>query len=302
VIWSAGFRALGTSALVAVTRRSRLPDALLLVISELERIDATLSRFRKDSELMQVPEGVSTVVSPLLAEAVSTALDAAAASGGLVDPTVGASLVKLGYDRDYPQLRNGGPGPQPGPAPGWRTIQLDRASRTLRLRPGTVVDLGATGKALAADRAARAAATACRSGVLVNLGGDVAVAGAAPEAGWPVGVADDHHTAPDAVAQTVAIMSGGLATSSVTVRTWRRGDERMHHLIDPRTGRPAAVHWRTATVAADSCVEANTASTAALVAGEDAVERLGRAALAARLVAVDGSVVTLGGWPPQAAA
>ena len=301
MIWSATFRALGTSALVAVTRRSRLPDALLLVVSELDRIDAALSRFREDSELMQVPGGVPTAVSPLLAEAVGTALDAAAASGGLVDPTVGASLVKLGYDRDYAELVDGGPSPEPVPVPGWRTIRLDRPSRTLRLSPGTLVDLGATGKALAADRAARAAASACGSGVLVNFGGDVAVAGAAPEAGWPVGIAEDHRTSPDAVAQTVAIRSGALATSSVTVRTWTRGGERMHHLIDPRTGRSAEVRWRTATVAADSCVVANTASTAALVAGEDAVDRLARAGLPARLVAVDGSVITLGAWPQAVA-
>jgi thiamine biosynthesis lipoprotein len=138
----------------------------------------------------------------------------------------------------------------------------------------------------------------CGCGVLVGLGGDIAVAGTPPTAGWPVGIADDHGSAPDA---TVAIRGGGVATSSTAVRRWRSGNAVLHHVIDPRTGRPADTCWRTVTVAAATCLEANIASTAALVLGSDGPAWLAERALDARLVAVDGNVVTAGRWPADAA-
>jgi thiamine biosynthesis lipoprotein len=95
---------------------------------------------------------------------------------------------------------------------------------------------------------------------------------------------------------TVVLRTGGLATSGTVARRWRRGGVELHHLIDPRTGSPAPEVWRTATVAAACCVDANIASTAAIIRGSGAVEWLGELGLAARLVAVDGSEVLLGGW------
>jgi thiamine biosynthesis lipoprotein len=130
--------------------------------------------------------------------------------------------------------------------------------------------------------------------VLVSLGGDVASAGEAPEAGWSIGIADDHAAAP---AATVAIRGGGLATSSTAVRRWRSGDFLLHHLIDPSTGRPADSRWRTASVAAASCLDANAASTAAILLGGRAPAWLERRGLDARLVARDGAALTIGRWP-----
>jgi thiamine biosynthesis lipoprotein len=179
-------------------------------------------------------------------------------------------------------------------------VCLDRERGTLRLAPGTRLDLGATAKALAADRAATAAHAACGAGVLVGLGGDVAVAGPAPGEGWPVGIADGHRDG-DA-ATTVALRGGGLATSSTTQRVWRRGGRAAHHILDPRSGLPAAIHWRTVSVAARSCVEANAASTAAIVLGGEARGRLEAAGLPARLVHRDGTVAGTCGWAPEAAA
>jgi thiamine biosynthesis lipoprotein len=157
---------------------------------------------------------------------------------------------------------------------------------------GVQLDLGASAKALAADRAATAAAAAVPgTGVLVNLGGDIAVAGPCPVGGWTVGVGDDHRGAAD---QTITIESGGLATSSTTVRRW--GANR-HHIIDPRTGIPAGSCWRTVSVAAASCVDANTAATAAVVLGPIAERWLSERELPARLVRSDGAIVIVGGWP-----
>ena len=147
---------------------------------------------------------------------------------------------------------------------------LDERRRTVRVPAGAELDLGATAKALAADSIAAAAADLTAGGVLVSLGGDVAVAGEAPPGGWPIRIADDHAAPLDTPGQTIAILTGGLATSGIAVRRWRTAAGELHHIVDPRTGRPAATPWRTATVAARSCVEANTASTAAIVLGEAA--------------------------------
>jgi FAD:protein FMN transferase len=291
--------ALGTSAEVVVADAERLSAAHRAVVAELAAIDAACSRFRPDSELMRLnaSAGAPFVVSPLLGEAIDVALEAARRTSGAVDPTVGAALVAVGYDDDFARLPADGPAIVARPAPGWRRVARDRAAGTVTLEPGVQIDLGATAKALAADRAARAAAAAADTGVLVSLGGDVAIAGPAPADGWPVGVSDGHRDA--APAATVALRDGGLATSSVTQRRWRRGGKTMHHIIDPRTGAPVAPVWRTVSVAAASCVEANTASTAAIVWGASARRRLAAAGVHARLVAADGRIATTGGWPGE---
>jgi thiamine biosynthesis lipoprotein len=137
------------------------------------------------------------------------------------------------------------------------------------------------------------------AGALVNLGGDIAVAGPAPPDGWSVRVTDDHAAGVDAPGQTVAVPSGGLATSSVMVRRWTREGRDLHHIVDPRTGAPVAVVWRTVSVSAASCVDANTASTAAVVRGERAPEWLETLRLPSRLVRPDGAVVYVRGWPEE---
>jgi thiamine biosynthesis lipoprotein len=234
------------------------------------------------------------------------ALSAAAATDGLVDPTLGSTMRALGYDRDFRSVPPDGPPIDvhlPDPRPGrWRQVRLDPAARTARLPHGVELDLGATAKAWAADRAAAAAAAAIAGshpevGVLVDLGGDVALGGVSPPGGWPVLVTDDHATAVDATGQCVALFDGGLATSGLTVRTWHRGGQRLHHLVDPRTGLPVEAVWRTATVAAESCRSANIAATAALVLGETAPTWLAEHHLPARLVRPDGRSLEVGSWP-----
>jgi thiamine biosynthesis lipoprotein len=90
---------------------------------------------------------------------------------------------------------------------------------------------------------------------------------------------------------------GGLATSSTAVRRWRRGGTAYHHVLDPRTGLPAEPVWRTVTVTAATCVDANTASTAAIVRGRPALGWLARLGLPSRLVGADGAVRRVAGWP-----
>src|SRR5205085_394070 len=168
---------------------------------------------------------------------------------------------------------------------------------TARVPEGVRIDLGATAKALAADLAAEAALRAGAGGVLVSLGGDLALRGEPPPGGWRIQVGEDSREPVTPHAEAIRLTVGGVATSSTTVRRWRRGGATLHHLIDPRTGRPAAGPWRTATAAAATCVRANTASTAAIVLGAAATAWLSAAGVPARLVDRAGPVVRVGGWP-----
>jgi thiamine biosynthesis lipoprotein len=297
------FAALGTTAVLSVTDPPALAAARVEVERELAEIDLACSRFRPDSELVQVnrARGRRVRVGPRLAEAIALALHAAEATDGLVDPTVGGALRSLGYDRTFALVvaRDGHAfTAYRRCAPGWRQVELEPEEHTVRIPVGVELDLGATAKALAADRSARAAAASAGCGVLVGLGGDVAVAGKAPPAGWSIGVGDDHG---GAAQTTVAIRAGGVASSSTTVRRWYAGAAELHHVVDPRTGSPAASSWRTVTVAAASCVDANVASTAAIVAGDSARAWLEQRHLPARLVALDGTTTHVAGWPEDPA-
>ena len=290
----ASFPAIGTTARVLVTEAQRLGDAAEVVTAQLEQLDAVASRFRADSEVAALATGRATHVSPLLLALVRAALRAARLTGGAVDPTVGGALSGLGYDRDFPAV----PAESAGPVvvrrvPGWSAVEVDEAAGTVRVPAGVVLDLGATAKAYAADRAARDAAAAAGCGVLVSLGGDVAVAGVCPPGGWTVRLADDA-AATDPDLPAVRIRTGGLATSSTAVRHWRRGGVGLHHIVDPVTGLPADTPWRTVSVAAASCLDAQIAATATMVRGLD---WLVPTRLPARLVGTDGTVRAVGGWP-----
>jgi thiamine biosynthesis lipoprotein ApbE len=302
---TATWSALGSTVVLRVADAGALGTAQTSMARELDAIDRACSRFRADSELSRLNAGNGRPmrVSALLMEALELSLRAAELTDGDVDPTVGQALELAGYDRDW-RLLTTAPEPTPAQAPitlrsrhGWRTVVLDPGSSTARLLRGIRLDLGATGKAWAADRAARAAATAGGCSVLVGIGGDLSTCGQAPRGGWRVRVTDDHRSGASAPGQTIAISSGGLATSSTTVRRWRKGSSTMHHIIDPRTGVPANTRWRTVSVAAASCAEANIATTATLVRGAAASAWLAELGLPARLVDQAGNTQLIGTWP-----
>lgn len=288
---------------LVVTAPAVLAEARTVLTGALAAVDGACSRFRDDSELARAEAraGRWVGVSPLLAQLLAASLRAARLTDGDVDPTVGAALAGLGYDRDITAISATGV-VLAGPAPGWRSIELDEAGHRVRLAPGTRVDLGATAKAWTADTAAGEIARRTGAGCLVALGGDIAAAGPAPARGWQVRVEDvtgDPTAPPSGPSTVVTIRDGGLATSSTQGRRWRAGGLDLHHLLDPRTGLPAAPAWRTVSVAAGSCLDANTASTAAIVRGDDVWPWLRATGLPARLVRGDGRVRTLNGWPEE---
>jgi FAD:protein FMN transferase len=298
------FDVFGTTGILVITEPRSAGQARAIADSELAAVDLACSRFRADSELshLNAAAGKSVRVSKLFAELIAAALRAAKLTGGAVDPTCGRALTGLGYDRDFAEIKEAGEMPprltgSVTPVPGWRSVHLDQPGRRAKLDRGAQLDLGAVAKAWAADKCAAEIAGRLGCGVLVSLGGDIAVAGPAPAEGWPIRVTDDHAAPADAPGQTVTISTGGLATSSTTVRTWIVGGRPVHHIIDPATGEPARSCWRTVTVAAGSCVDANTASTAAIVRSAAAPGWLADIGLPARLVMHDGTVQTTAGWP-----
>jgi thiamine biosynthesis lipoprotein len=291
-------------AVVAVTDPPALDRARQAVEQVVADFDLACSRFRPDSELTAVNQGSGSWVSVslLFLDATAAALRAAELTAGDVDPTVGEAVIALGYDRDFAEVAGGERAASPisiARVPGWRTVKVDARAGRVRLSRGVKLDLGATAKALAADRAANAAAGAAGCGALVSLSGDLATAGPSPEDGWPVRVTDDHRADITALGQWITVSSGGLATSSTAVRRWRTGSGEVHHLVDPATGRSVESPWRTVTVTAASCLEANIASTAAIIRGHRAKGWLASIGLPSRLVTADGRVMHLAGWPAE---
>lgn len=288
---------MGVDNTVAVDEPEALGPALRLAEDLVGQIDHACSRFRDDSELSRLNRlaGCGDVpLSPLLEGAVQAALHTAEMTSGLVDLTIGGCVEAIGYDVTFGALPADGPTVklQVHEVPGWRVLAYDRAAHTLRIPADTAIDLGASGKAWAADMAASLIADTIGVGVLVECGGDVAVRGRAPEGGWPIRVASGVGAGDG---QDIVMFDGGLATSGNS-RRWRRGGVELHDIIDPTTGLPVETPWTMATVAAASCVEANAASTAALIMGEAAVDWLAGLNLPARLVRAGGAVVHAGGW------
>ncbi|MGN6722905.1 MAG: FAD:protein FMN transferase [Marmoricola sp.] len=278
-----------TTAEVTVTDRDALDDAVALVRAHLAEVDDAVNRFRDDSEIRR-PSGD---LSPLFIRHLDAALVAARATDGIIDPTVGGILGDLGYDRDITLIHD-----RDVPVravvrrlPHWRKIR--RVGATLALPVGTELDFGATSKALAADDAAALVADRLGVGVLVGIGGDIATAGDGPDDGWRIrvdaGIGDTHD---------VQLPSGAaIATSSTIRRTWSQAGVQRHHLIDPRTCAPAATPWAAVTVASNTCVEANIATTASMILGDAGLQWLHDRGHPARLVDTRGNEIVAAGWP-----
>ncbi|HET7761217.1 MAG TPA: FAD:protein FMN transferase [Phycicoccus sp.] len=305
---AATWRALGTHVDVR-TEPSLVEAAAAVVADVLGEVDRACSRFRDDSDLSRANReaGTPVAVSPVLVAAVRVALEAAEETDGLVDPTLGAVLAGAGYDRTFALVPSDDPSPVALPVVprSWRDVVVGEAELTVPV--GTALDLGATGKAFAADLAAHAVVDALGVAVLVSVGGDLRALGpdgdeppahpAPLHPGYPVVLG---HSVADLEAggasARVTLHDGGLATSSTSARRWRRGGRQWHHVLDPRTGRPANGPWRTVSALGRTAAAANTASTAAVVLGAHAFAWLEHHGVAARLVDDVGRVVRTPEW------
>ncbi len=299
------FRAMGCRMLAVVESESgSAGERLAQVPLWFEVWEQRLSRFRPDSELSRANErsGTSVALSPVLWEVCEAALEGARLTGGLVRPTMLHALEAAGYDRTFEHLAADLPSrPALGPAPEddrWTEIHLDRAARSMVTPKGVRLDLGGIAKGWAADRAAWRLAS--EGPALVDAGGDVAVSGPLPNgAGWPIGVADPASDAGGLV-ETIVLRRGGVATSGRDYRRWRRDGAWQHHILDPRTGRPAQTDVISATVIAPSARLAESAAKTALILGsrEGLAWLDRRPTVSGLLVLEDGRVLRSRRWKP----
>ena len=284
---------------VTVTRPEALTPAKQHVMALMADVGLAANRFSKHSDISRVNASAGHLipVSGRTVALVDIALDAAAETGGAVDPTVGAHVLRAGYVDDIELVRGRLvlPPQESLAQADWTRVRVDHQLSRVGVPVGMRLDLGATAKAWTADVAAHAIAASLGTAVLVEIGGDVSVAGPRTSP-WQVQVSERSGEP----GQAVGLERGGLATSSTISRRWRTPGGEAHHVIDPRTGLPATGPWRTVTAWAPSAVQANTATTAALVLGDEAVPFLDELDVAARLVDRHGRVVTVGAWPAVA--
>jgi FAD:protein FMN transferase len=330
----AAFRAMGTTVAVIV-QRDRQGEAEQAVRQLFEEWEAALSRFRPESELsrLNARAGEPAPASPLLRRVLRTALDAARATDGLYDPTLGAQIARLGYDRSFEQIeakadvatdltaeiaeRRGefttevteitegsevrvglvgtGAPVDGGPRQGgaWREIIVDERAGTVALPAGAALDFGGIAKGMAVDAALAALAGRGFGAALVNAGGDLAVLGTPP------GERQWSLAVPGRDAWwSIPLVRGALATSGIARRHWLQAGAPRHHLLDPRTGLPSSSGLWSATVAAGSCAQAEVAAKVAFLLGRhEGGAFLRRLGLAGLLVGADGFWSAEGAWP-----
>lgn len=293
----ATFHAMGTTV-VALVPESALPVALRLIRDLFEEWERTLSRFRPQSELsrLNAAAGLRVAVSPLLLSVLGVALDAARATRGVFDPTILLRMIEIGYDRSFETLAPRLPSArlaQPARTGGWREIEVDAAQRMVRLPAGVGLDFGGVAKGMAVDAAL---ALLDEQGIwpaMLNAGGDLAVRGTPPDAPhWPLAIPGKTER------WVIGLERGAVATSGVGHRHWMQGETPRHHLIDPRTGEPAASALWSVTCVAGACAQAEVAAKTALILGQPAGERfIAEARLGALLVAETGAWSAVGAWP-----
>jgi len=281
-----GFRAMGTDVelLLDVPPEGRCEDAFAAAQEEFARLEAILSRFRPESELSALNRAGRLHAGPDLLRVTELALEARERTGGRFDPTVHEALVAAGYDRTFEEVGAGG-----------TVVAAHRAARCLGavavaptgeivLGPGVKLDFGGIGKGYAVDRACELLAPL--GPCLASAGGDLAVRGGS----WPVGVETALGTL------TLELTRGAIATSGSDRRRWRTIEGEAHHIIDPRTGSPAATDLLRVTVVGRTAVDAEVLATSLFLAGaEEAAHEADELDAPAVLTLLDGTTVLAGG-------
>jgi thiamine biosynthesis lipoprotein len=297
------WRAMGTTCSAAVTaglHDSAVEAALAAAQEEVSACERELSRFDQASDLsrLNAAGGRWTSVGRRLLDALGLALRAREDSGGRFDPTVLPALAAAGYDRSFELLEERAA----ISADGWRAggmIELDEPYGRARLEPGVAVDLGGIGKGYGADRAldVMLAASSRLTGGFVDLGGDIALGGEAPDGGpWIVAVADPRR--PGETLAVLALDAGGVATSGRDARRFGPGRS-LHHLIHPDTGEPAIAGPLTVTVVAPAAATAEVHATTLAIAGlgEAEARAAARPMISALYVPHAGPAIPLGRLP-----
>lgn len=283
-------RAMGTDVeilLVPDVDADEAERSVVEALSEIARVEDMASRFRPGSELSRLNDAGAIDASVDLLRLVGLAMSLRELTGGRFDPTVHGAMLAAGYDRTLHEIPADGP-PAGRAVPAGGAVELDQRSGRITLGEGVTIDLGGIAKGWAADRAADVLGLA--GACLVSVGGDIAVRGRLDGASWPVGIVRSDGPA------TLGLAGGGMATSGVDRRRWRRGGREMHHVIDPWTGLPSDTDLVRVTAVAADAAHAEAWATALLVAGaERARAEADEHGVPAVLVGADGNTTDAGG-------
>ncbi|HET9727994.1 MAG TPA: FAD:protein FMN transferase [Acidimicrobiia bacterium] len=283
-------RAMGADAHLLIAGPASLVDGASARLDELE---GRWSRFIESSEVCAINAraGRDVVVSTDTQLLFARAIEAWRLTGGTFDPTVLGDLWRAGYDRSFDGLTGAE-----------RPNSLHRGAAGIVCRDGTVrvpggigFDPGGIGKGLAADIVARETINAGASAACINLGGDLRAIGQHPQhGGWTIAIEHPHHA--EAIA-TVAIGEGAVATSTTLRREWIADGKARHHLIDPRTGEPAATDIDLVTVIAGDAWIAEVLAKAELLRGTERLfDLVGGTGAEALAVTTDGRILTTNGF------
>jgi FAD:protein FMN transferase len=250
------------------SERNEGEKALTRIQQIFNEVETALSRFSPASELSRLNQsgGRPFIASHLLFTVVSAAKEAAFFTGGIYDPAILPDLLAAGYDRSFEKLSDSPESPvyQLNSRFNWRDIVLDAEKSTVTLPAGCGLDLGGIAKGWTVDRVSEGLKNT--AGFAVNAGGDMFVGGKrADGAWWTVGVEDPLH--PDLNLTVLELTDCAVCTSTTAKRHWRRGGIYGHHLIDPRSGKPAVSNVISATVIAETAVTAEILAKTALILG-----------------------------------
>jgi thiamine biosynthesis lipoprotein len=291
------FRAMNTDINIRTTDPARAP-LLVEAVRVFEDVERRFSRFLPESELCALNGRAAerVEVSAEMCELLASAAAMHRVTGGVFDPSILPELEGAGYDRSF-ELVDGAAARVARAARGERRfgeLSVDRDACTVMLPPGLRLDFGGIGKGWAVDRAAAALRPA--RDYLINAGGDIFAAGSdGYHDGWTAVVAHPHTHEETGV---VHLRDQAMATSTTAVRRWTTQGETRHHLIDPRSGTPAAAGVLSASVIAPTTVEADVFAKTALILGEHEGRAFLRSAHCPGLFVLDhGAVAVTPDWP-----
>ncbi len=275
------FRAMNSHILLGATGEpARVEAGFKAARDFIAASEARFTRFSEDSELSQLNRmsGGWFIASDDLFEVVQLARRLIDLTCGLFDPSIIGALRRVGYDRSMDDIRAGGSRTQamceiaPWPSLGFAGLEVKPSLRAIHLPHGVQIDLGGIAKGWIAEQAAGVLAQFA-SACAVSAGGDLCITGLAEgEEAWPIALEDPRD--PERTCAILRVHSGGVATSSITLRRWTQDGRERHHIIDPRTAEPAETDWLSVTVMAPHTSTAEAFAKGVLIAGSEQAQAL----------------------------
>jgi thiamine biosynthesis lipoprotein len=286
------FRAMNSDIILAASGSDlpQIKQGFSLTRQLINQSEQRFTRFSEASELAELNQSAGTWfnASSYMFQVVQDAHRLAIETGGLFNPAILPVLKQVGYDRSMDDIRNFADRNEPQQEvdkQDFRQIQLDPATNSILMPQGMQVDLGGIAKGWIAEQAAQELAKFTEA-CAVNAGGDIFLINLPQgETNWEIGL--ENPLEPEQDLAVLHVKPGAVATSSITKRQWRYNGKLQHHLIDPRSGKPAQTDWLSTTIWAATAAEAEVYAKVLLIAGPDEADNLFRFQTDKAYLAVD---------------